>query len=195
MTWRTSGGLEVTPLGLAVGLRQEATESIPGFQPRSLPGFVEPQEQPNWSWAALGASIGNLLGTGRWTQCQVATGCRSQPHDCCGRRGPCNVYGYLDRALAFTGALARVLEGRVPPAVIAHEIGRGGPVCARLGWAGGGAHFVALTGCSGREADPDLTTVCLEDPLYGASVLALADFPAQYQGGAAWTTTYYTKAA
>ena len=73
------------------------------------------------------------------------------------------------------------------------EIDAGRPVCARIQWTGGGAHFVVLCGyqewISGGNT---LQTVDVADPFYPDSTRRFDDFPASYHGGGEWSHTYLT---
>ena len=72
------------------------------------------------------------------------------------------------------------------------QINLGYPMCVRVAWNGGGAHFLAMTGYSYPDNDPSDVTVYLEDSIYGNTSMPFTDFPAHYHGGGTWTHTYYT---
>lgn len=157
-----------------------------------LPEFMQHQEQSNWCWSAVGTSVGLLFETGSWTQCATATALLSAG-DCCSDPGPCNVYGYLDKSLQYTQSLDSWDSGTAPTNVIQDNIDAGHPVCTRVAWTGGGAHFMAITGYSYPNDDPNDVTIWIQDSIYGTSSMPYAEYPAQYHSGGTWTTTYFTK--
>lgn len=151
---------------------------------------VPHQEQTNWCWAATSDGVSHCYDTkSTWTQCAIANTCLGRT-DCCGSgaSGPCNVYGYLDRALTAVGHYER-LEGQ-PAAFAAMTAAINGvrPVGVRVAWSGGGAHFVAI---GGYQDAPQYVHV--EDPWYGPSDIPYATLEHSYQGIGTWTTTYWTK--
>ncbi|MCW2308735.1 papain-like cysteine protease family protein [Rhodobium gokarnense] len=161
---------------------------------RVLPLNMQHQQQTNWCWSAVGTSVGLFFQTGSWTQCDTANGCLGYS-DCCNNPvpSPCNVYGYLDRSLTYTKSFASMTGSTASAATIESQINTGYPVCVRVAWTGGGAHFLSITGYSFPVSNPSNVTIYLEDSIYGTTSMPLADFPAQYHGGGTWTHTYYTK--
>ncbi|HET6998210.1 MAG TPA: papain-like cysteine protease family protein [Solirubrobacterales bacterium] len=153
---------------------------------------IQRQEQTQWCWAAVSTSIARFYDAGTsWTQCRVA-GAELNSSTCCedGSSSECNQPWYLDRALNRAGALAGMEAppstglGRAPD-----EIQDGRPVCVRIGWSGGGGHFIVIEGYR-----YDREQVALEDPWYGSSDLPVNSFRTAYQGTGSWTHTYLTKA-
>ena len=69
---------------------------------------------------------------------------------------------------------------------IQNEIDQGKPICTRVAWSGGGAHFMAITGYNGRE-------ITIQDPAYGTTTMRFDDYAAGYQTGGYWSHTYYTQ--
>ncbi len=205
-TSQSSGGyserlprsLELAPLDVT----EEVAPTGGGPTGALLPLRMEAQEQSNWCWSAVGTSIGLFRSTGAWTQCEVATisipqfpGGPLGPLDCCGSAGPCNVYGYLDISLATTQTFEDLVAGSISFDDLVAELEAGLPVCLRVAWNAGGAHFVAISGAAtdqqGRRyidvADPgsgSITTQMFDGP---------AAFPTTYFGGGVWTHTYFTK--
>jgi hypothetical protein len=70
------------------------------------------------------------------------------------------------------------------------EIDAGRPVGTRIGWSGGGGHFMAIYGYSLVEG---VEYFDIDDPIYGKSHLTVADFSSNYQGSGSWTHAYLTK--
>jgi hypothetical protein len=160
---------------------------------------MQDQKQINWCWAAVAASVGDFFaGQPTWDQCTIANE-ELMRTDCCdgGATGPCNVYGYLASSLNRVHCLKSwAISQRAVFAAVCDEIDSGRPVCLRVAWRGGGAHFVAITGYSDR--DPSLARMRIEDPFYPYHDIAWTDLlivyaPAgSFQGD--WTDTYYTMA-
>jgi len=181
------GGLRLTPLAAAGG---GADFSI---VTHILPDFMQPQQQDNWCWAAVGTSVGVFFQTGAWTQCGTAAGCLPGGLDCCGDPGPCDVYGYLNTSLTYTKSFNQTIQGTYGASDVEAQVNMGWPVCVRVAWNGGGAHFLAMSGYSYPDDDPSAVTLYLQDSIYGDSSMAFGDFPALYNGGGTWTHTYLTQ--
>src|SRR4029079_16590575 len=116
---------------------------------------IKQQEHTNWCWSAVATSVGLFFQTGDWTQCGTANGCLNLPGtDCCTDPGPCNVYGFLNQSLTFTKSLNQFFEGTAPASDIEEQVGQNDPVCVRVAWNGGGAHFLSITGYSFPDDDP-----------------------------------------
>ncbi|MGY1698979.1 papain-like cysteine protease family protein [Geodermatophilus sp. SYSU D00766] len=158
---------------------------------KQLDFTMQAQTESNWCWAATSRSVSHFYWfLSPWTQCRVANAELART-DCCGSPAPtpCNVPWYLDRALTRTRNFVRI-TGPVAFSVVRAEIDAGRPVGARIGWSGGGGHFMCIYGYStvlGQEY------VDIDDPIYGKSHLTVADFSTNYQGSGTWTHTYFTK--
>jgi hypothetical protein len=165
---------------------------------------IQYQEKTNWCWAALAVSVANFYDcSAKYTQCEIANGeldrtdcCKTSPED------PCNVLGYLmsslyrvnhfetwhvrrpEKSKRLTRQVRRKIE-----AEIKGEINHGRPLCARIIWVGGGAHFVAVYGYA---ADPEFDAVAIADPWWGLSDVDWDDFPIRYRIGAVYTDSYHT---
>jgi hypothetical protein len=148
------------------------------------------QEQTNWCWAATSDGVAHYYDhASTWTQCAIANA-RLGRGDCCGggASGPCNQPNYLDLALGVVGHLDHMVGGASDYATIDTEIDARRPLGVRIGWSGGGGHFVAIGGY--REWDE---LVHVEDPWYGPSDLAYTTLRNTYQGSGTWTHSYFTK--
>ena len=160
---------------------------------------MQHEEQNNWCWAAVAASVGNYYAEEEeWDQCTVANR-ELRREDCCGdgAAGPCNVYGYLASALNRVHCLQNwAIAHRATFDMVVGEINAGRPVCVRVAWRGGGAHFVAITGYS--DPDPAIAQVLVQDPFYQYQDIAWSDFLIVYRPVGAqqgdWTDTYTTQA-
>ena len=161
------------------------------FSSKQLSFNMEAQTQSNWCWAATSKSVSHfywVLST--WTQCLVASG-ELPPNNCCASPvpAPCNVPWYLDRALTRTNNFVSS-TGPVSFQTVRDEINAGRPVGARVGWSGGGGHFMVIYGYSSVGGTDYFD---IDDPIYGKSHLTVAAFSNSYQGSGTWTHTYFTK--
>lgn len=161
------------------------------FSGRALAFNIQAQTQTNWCWAATSVSVSRFYWTGSaWTQCQVASSELGRT-DCCNSPvpSPCNVPWYLDRALTRTNNFVS-LTGQLTFAQVKAEIDAGRPVGARVGWSGGGGHFMVIYGYR----TVGLTRYFdIADPIYGNSSPTVTTFSTNYQGSGTWTHSYYTK--
>ncbi len=155
-------------------------------------GFnMQAQTQTNWCWAATATSVSHFYwSTSTWTQCKVASGELNRT-DCCNSPvpSPCNVPWYLDRALSRTNNYVS-MTGQASFSTVKAEIDAGKPVGARVGWSGGGGHFMVIYGYS-KVGTTEYFDI--DDPIYGKSHITVADFSSNYQGSGTWTHTYFTK--
>ncbi len=162
------------------------------FSWKQLAFNMQMQTQSNWCWAATATSVSHFYWWwSTWTQCRVANG-ELDHRDCCNSPVPsaCNVPWYLDKALTRTHNFVSMMSEQAGFQAVKSEIDAGRPVGARIGWNGGGGHFVVIYGYSrvfGHEYFD------IDDPIYGKSHLTVSDFAGNYQGSGTWTHTYFTK--
>lgn len=161
------------------------------YQSTVLPFNMEHQTQTNWCWAATSKSVSYFYASllNPWSQCKIASAELSQT--CCTSPvpGPCNVPWYLDRALKRTNNFV-ALKGTMSWEDVKDEIDKGLVVGTRIGWSGGGGHFMCIYGVS-----KILNTKYfhIDDPIYGKSVLTVSQYSTNYQGSGSWTHSYITK--
>lgn len=145
-------------------------------------------------WAAAAASIVNYLdGKRSLKKCEVAQDRRPPPAavDCCANLDQCDVVGSVSQALSQRHRLRSVGQGKPPIQTIKDEINNDKPVCVRIRWLStGDGHFVVITGYSG---DPGSEKIQVKDPLFIDRSIDFDSFPAQYEEGADWTHTIFTK--
>lgn len=161
------------------------------FQATSLPFNMEAQTQTNWCWAATAKSVSHFYFVrSGWTQCKIASA--ELGLTCCVSPLPsgCNVPWYLDRALTRTNNFVSIRAGTLTFSEIRAEISAGRPVGARIGWSGGGGHFMVIYGWSRIGGTIYLD---IDDPIYGKSTPSLDTFTNSYQGSGSWTHSYFTK--
>jgi hypothetical protein len=160
-------------------------------QSKALGFDMQMQTQSNWCWAATSTSVSHFYWLlSPWTQCKVANAELGRG-DCCNSSvpGACNVPWYLDRALTRTNNFVSI-TGPSTFQQVRDEIDAGRPVGARIGWGGGGGHFMVIYGYS---LVAGTTYFDIDDPIYGKSHLTVSDFSSSYQGSGTWTHTYFTK--
>lgn len=156
-------------------------------------GFnMQRQTQSNWCWAATSTSVSLFYNANSgWTQCGVASAeldlacCTNPP------TSGCNVPWYLNAALSRTGNFVSV-TGVATFSTVESELQAGRVLGARVGWHGGGGHFMAIYGCGSRAGTQYFD---IDDPIYGRSSPSVAIFTNNYQGSGSWTHTYLTRAA
>jgi hypothetical protein len=162
------------------------------YASRQLAFAMQAQTQTNWCWAATATSVSHFYWWwSSWSQCSVANG-ELGHNDCCNSGVPaaCNVPWYLDRALTRTSNFVSMMSGQAGFAQVRAEVDAGRPVGARIGWSGGGGHFMVIYGYS---LVAGIEYFDIDDPIYGKSHLTVADFSGNYQGSGNWTHTYFTK--
>lgn len=154
---------------------------------------MQAQLQDNWCWAANAASISLFYDTAStWTQCGVACITLNRA-DCClpTNPNPCNEAWYLEQALTTTGNFsAPLIYNPLAQNDIIKQIDQGLVIGVRIGWSGGGGHFVSIYG---YDNTPSGFFVHVGDPIYGNSTINLNIFITNYQGSGSWTHSYLTK--
>ena len=112
-----------------------------------LPFNMQAQTQSNWCWAATSVSVSKFYSfLSPWTQCKVASSELGQT--CCTSPvpGPCNVPWYLDKALTRTNNFVSIQSGTITWQKVKEELEKGLIVGTRIGWNGGGGHFMGIHG-------------------------------------------------
>lgn len=168
-----------------------------GARQHALPGFLmQLQEQTQWCWAAVTASIADYYRASAWhQQCVVAS--REKSSQCCNSQNPgiCNVPTPLDGPLTRTGHFS---NGRVDSPqqfdVVEQEIGGQRALACRVVWGNGTAHFVAVTACSVDASGAEYVEI--GDPLQpGPTNIPYDEFVSNYRGEGTWTNSYFTLSA
>lgn len=154
---------------------------------------IEQQQLEHWCWAAISASIGCYYRTGDWRQQQLANEVLGMT--CSGaamsmnQQLTANHPYYLDWGLLHVGCLGHWSKGKPPLELLQYEINAERPVCLRIAWFTGGAHYVVIKGYNPRTGD-----LYVEDPLHGFSMIRYRDFPSKYhRAGGIWTETFWTQ--
>lgn len=156
-----------------------------------LPFNMEAQLKTNWCWAATAKSVSRFYSRlTPWTQCKIAS--QELDKSCCDTPTPsdCNVPWYLDKALSRTQNFVSYKSGTATFNEIKEQLNQGLVIGTRIGWNGGGGHFMVIYGVSKILTN---TYLYIDDPIYGKSVLTYNQFATNYQGAGTWTHTYFTK--
>lgn len=156
---------------------------------------IQPQQQTEWCWSAVAVSVSHFYNSGSgWIQCDVVNNELGQT-TCCqgGATRQCNKPWYLDAALRQTGNLDHVSSGSLPFPQVTSEVSKQKPLGVRIGWAGGGGHFVAVTGYDDSDPVNQLVYVSDPDPGTGPSWVSYNTLVSGYQGSGSWTDCYFTK--
>ena len=183
-----------------------------GYRPRFVAGYeavdpleivlpfeVQSQQESEWCWAAVSTSIALFYApSGAVTQCEVVDQQLNRT-DCCANPGSnnCNQTGYLDQALQYVGCLSSE-KGQGTYQDLVDALNSGTPPCLRIGWSGGGGHFIGINGINGVDGCVENDWIMVTDPIWGDSMVTYETLtsvqPGQgYQGNGTWTNTYFTK--
>jgi hypothetical protein len=157
-----------------------------------LPFQVEPQQESEWCWAAVSTSIAHYyLPTSAVTQCQVVNQQFGRTDRCINPSSSnCNPAGggSLSQALQYVGH-SNSEEGQGSYEDLSSSLAAATPPCIRIGWSGGGGHFIGVYGCE----IPDM--VLVTDPIYHESLVSISTLTGgSYEGNGTWTNTYFTQA-
>jgi hypothetical protein len=154
---------------------------------------MQQQVEDAWCWAAVAVSVDHYFNTAStWTQCKLAKNLVGNGKDCCADPSACNGPAKLQVALETIGRLVgQPILGQLPFEQLQTTIASGFPVCVRIGWAEGGAHFVVIDGCGRSPANEALVHV--QDPSYGESTTTFSDFANSYLDHGKWTATFLLK--
>jgi hypothetical protein len=151
---------------------------------------IQRQEQSQWCWAGVAQSVSRWYVPGStWTQCQIANR-QFNRNDCCGAgaTGACNNPSLLQTALGTVGHLDRQTGSQESLQTVENELVAGRPLCIRVGWAGGGGHFIVASGVE------DDGFVWVSDPGGGTTALVAYDtLRTAYRGSGTWTHSYFTR--
>jgi len=154
-----------------------------------LPFEVQKQLESEWCWAAVSTSVAHYYKpSSTVTQCQVVNQQLGRT-DCCSHPSSsnCNQPGYLDQALQYVGHLASD-KGQGTYQDLVGALNSGTPPCIRIGWAGGGGHFIGIQGVQPNNF------IMVTDPIYGDSIVTYQTLTTgKYEGSGTWTDTFFTK--
>jgi hypothetical protein len=165
----------------------------------ALDFVIHQQQQANWCWAAVTASVAAFFGIAPAPrQCDIAQEALAPTSPgilCCGADAAtsCNRPWHLDGPLQAIGAYRQRETGSLAYGAVAGEIAAGLPPACRVAWQGGGAHFMVLSGWSEDTAN-GMRYVKLQDPGNGSETdVPYEDLVAGYTApGDRWTHSYLT---
>lgn len=175
-----------------------------GAGPLALPGtgqtlnfIMQTQSQTQWCWAAVSVSVaGFYQPTSNLGQCQVVNEELGRD-DCCGGGvfTGCNIPFTLNTALSRVGHLrGQIVTNPTAFQDVDTEITNSNPLGCRIGWFGGGGHFVIIHGASTDTSGGFIKQwVAVADPLYGPSDYLVDDFTDAYRQTGRWTHSYFTQ--
>lgn len=152
----------------------------------------------NWCWAATSASVSKFYNPfSKWYQCGVVCQTLNRA-DCCifPISNECNIAYYLEDALKTTGNLKlfpngdEFKTGFLSENEIKNEIDNKYIIGVRIGWKGGGGHFVAIHGYDDTKSELFLYVA---DPIYDKKCLPLSEFIERYRVRGKWTHSYLTQ--
>jgi Papain-like cysteine protease AvrRpt2 len=155
-----------------------------------LLNFTVPlQLESNWCWAAVSTGVAHYYNSASTvTQCQVVNAQLGRT-DCCTSPASknCNVDGYLDQGLTFVGHLKSEQGSAATYSATSEAVNAGTPPCIRIGWSGGGGHFIGVFGIE------PTNMLWVTDPIYGQSLVSYSTLTGgTYEGSGSWTNTYFT---
>jgi hypothetical protein len=152
---------------------------------------IQKQKQSLWCWAAVSASIDGYFSPGAsQKQCEIASTVLGRT-DCCGTPAACNEAALLQDALGAVERLRQTIGRRLSFEEIEQQVDARYPVCARIGWYGGGGHFVVVSGYSISPSGKRYVSV--QDPWYLSSWVRYEDFCTAYLFQGEWTGSYLVK--
>lgn len=155
-----------------------------------MPFPIQTQIEAEWCWAAVAASVDSYFNpTSGVPQCGIAGDVLKK--DACGNPEASDLPATLQDALKVVDRLYGIRIGALTFDQVRQQIDAGCPVCVRIAWSGGGAHFVVISGYHLSPAG--VRTVDISDPWYPNSVRDFDQFPQGYHGGGTWTATFFVK--
>ena len=198
--WFGSGGIVVIgPIVIAGARAGGAPSSVPSTFP------LKHQEEANWCWAAVAQAVRAFFYPAELlTQCSIAgtvltaENPASVPFSCCQDPDQCDIPAPLQDALTVTNNLRATMQGQVLTfeqikAELTGPVPK--PVCVRIEWPNGGAHFIAIYGY--REFTSGIRQVLVADPLLQegtASYVLYEDLLDFYDQYGSWSDTFLVKA-
>jgi hypothetical protein len=164
---------------------------------QKLDADIPIQEQGNWCWAATSLGVHKYYDrSDNTTQCQAANLILGR-NDACNNPVPAaaNVPHFLDDSFNDFGNMSgSIVGGTLSFADVKGQVDAGRPLGTRIGWAGGGGHFMVIEGY--RDGGTAATReVAIHDPIFGESQYVYDSYRTAYRGttGNNWTHSYRTK--
>jgi hypothetical protein len=153
---------------------------------------MQPQEEGNWCWAAVTVSVDRYFAATSLNVAQCELAGQVFGAGVCGHEENFNEPRTLQKGLRIVGNLNEPpIGGPVDFDTLRKEITADRPVCARIAWDGGGAHFVAIDGCTQFNSGEQQLHV--QDPKYGPSFVSYGEMVSGYRYEGEWTDTFLLK--
>ena len=182
-----------------MGIRHHVHEALAQVMP-DLTFRIQKQEQLNWCWAAISASIAVYYKDPQWQQqCTVVDAVLKSViggANCCsaGASVPCNIPWDLRQALLRTGHLEKPINGAISFEVVTAEVESRRPLACRIFGPGPIAHFVAIIGCARSSVGQQWVTIADPSPAAGnTTTLLYPDLLTNYHYDSRWDRTYLTR--
>lgn len=167
-----------------------------------MPGIggypIELQEESEWCWAAVALSVVKYFQNASQPQTQCAIASKVlHSQQCClpDKNNICNQPVKLGDALGAKGIGALRQAGEIPRPLrfeeVQRELDAHRPICIRIGWDGGGAHAVVITGYQVLEGG--IRHVDVADPMYPDCTIDYEELTNAYHGDGQWTHSYLLK--
>lgn len=164
---------------------------------RYLGYFQQKQQQTNWCWAAVTASLcvfysrftTQCLVVGRFFQGKNSRSCCEAPGD-----SACNQVQLTELALTSFKLLKEPIDAPISFTRVRGQIDLGRPVSCSIRWPSGGGHAVIIDGyIQGSAEEGDFVSV--QDPGLSADAVCMiySAFRSAYRGNGAWKLTCLTK--
>ena len=148
---------------------------------------LDPQEESEWCWAAVAQSVAKYFDESAQSQCAIA-GLVMKDGNCCDNPVGCNEPAALTKALTKVGKPPELVNRPLIPRELQKELDEHRPVCIRIGWDGGGGHFVVITGY--QVLTSGALHVNVADPLYPNCTIDYDELSTSYHGDGQWTHSY-----
>ena len=165
---------------------------------------LDPQQESEWCWAAVAQSVARYVDPqSKITQCAIANkvaakkGASKNKPNCCttADSSTCNCPQKLTDALDTLGEKTvsplRIINRPLSFQELKQELDAELPVCIRIAWEGGGAHFVVITGYGRLTSGAQHVDVA--DPLYPDCTIDYEELRNAYHGDGQWTHSYLLK--
>jgi hypothetical protein len=153
---------------------------------------LEKQERDKWCWAAIAVSLANYYYGEKRSQFDIVSRVLAAADYTPGGRVPKECYNLeynLDKALKEVGCWSHWSPGKPNFERIQFEINAGRPLCCRIEWYHGNAHYILIRGYTVTTRE-----VYVEDSLHGSHKMPFDNFPSHYKkAGGVWTETYWTQ--
>jgi hypothetical protein len=169
------------------------SEVLTGNLGKNMPFQMDRQEETQWCWAAVSVSVDRYFAdtSMNLTQCRLAENVLGPGS--CSHPENFNEPRRLQEGLRIVGNLREPpLRNPVSFKTIQREIAANRPVCARIAWDGGGAHFVVIDGCTAFKSG--FQQLHVADPDAGPSVVSYNELVSGYRYRGEWTDTFFLRA-